>query len=86
MPSQVNKFQIGDRVKLVSNRYCDSPTNPHWNGCCGQVVGVIYIVETGSNPYCVQWGNGNTNSYYSNEDLELVRAKVKEKIKFSGGF
>lgn len=73
MNKKSKTLQIGSRVRLVSDRYTDSDSNPRWGGRCGQIMGTIDGGEVGD--WSVKWDNGNTNSDYSERDLELASGK-----------
>lgn len=64
---------IGDKVKLITNDYGDSPDNPVWGGEEGNVVG--YIDEVYTKEVGVKWNNGIHNSYFM-RDLEKAFAIV----------
>ena len=66
-------FKIGDKVKLVTNRYGDHENNPVWNGEFGKIEGTIYTIDnTLSLPICVKWIVLNTKELYEDKDLELI--------------
>lgn len=67
-----NKFNLNDTVKLVSSSYTDERCNPRWNGIHGKTTGkIIELYNSSDFKYCVEWSNGEQNSY-TNDDLELI--------------
>ena len=67
-----NKFNIGDRVKLVSERMIDTAINPIWGGKHGNTEGTVKkILENCPYSIYVKWDNIFFNMYKI-EDLELV--------------
>ncbi len=60
-------FKIGDRVKLITDKWEDGKHNPLWGGECGKVVGtVIKTMNTNYQDfaYNIKWDNGGLNSYH----------------------
>lgn len=77
----MNKFQVGDRVMLVSDRYDESDSNPR------NVTGTIESIMDYMLPdiYNVDWDNKAHNTSYCEKDLEFAIVS-KPKIKYTGGF
>ena len=68
--NNLSKFQVGDRVRYVSNRWMDSDHNPLWDGEGGHVVGTVKTIGHGHGLHVrVDWDNGAAN-VYAEVDLE----------------
>ena len=67
-------FKIGDKVKLVTNRYGDHKNNPVWNGQFGKIEGTI--TDKYSNLIFVKWTKYKTNNNYDVEDLALIEEEI----------
>ncbi len=69
-----NKFKIGDKVVLTTNKYGNTVINdPQWGKRYGFVVGQITSINTTSGyPYRIEWNNGRGN-YYRANDLSLLK-------------
>jgi len=63
----------GDRVRLVTSRWNDTPLNPVWGGNHGKVLGTVEKtpVKAGATEWFdVRWDSGPVNSYRL-EDIAL---------------
>lgn len=63
--SSFTKYKVGDRVKLVVEKYGLFASNPVW-GKVGFVLGTIAYIglnTPGSLPIEVRWDNGTCNTY-----------------------
>lgn len=70
-------FKIGDKVKYVSDHYGDEITNPKWGGNYGNIAGKI---DGGcDNSWEIEWDNGEHNSGYEDDDLELIIKTINTK-------
>lgn len=70
-------MKIGDKVKLVSHYYGDTPSNPVWYGIYGIIEGTVTNVGTGSMPTIwVNWDNGKKNTYMF-KHLKLIEDRIK---------
>mgnify|MGYP003632826182 CR=1 FL=1 len=69
-------FKVGDKIKLVTKDYGDTPNNPFWGGRYGSICGVInnIVTDDGLN-IKVSWDNGCKNSYRKS-DLQLLKARA----------
>ena len=70
------KFKVGDRVKLIDDKFGDRPDNPVWGGSQGYVEGTVYEVEKNTKTgIFVRWDNGSINCYHT-EVLEYMYPPV----------
>jgi hypothetical protein len=67
------KWEIGDKVKLTGGGYADTPTNPHWGGKYGYVVGIICNIDYSIH---VDWANEKSNVYGAG-DITLIEERYK---------
>ena len=70
-------MKIGDRVKLIVDRYDDNKMNPYWNGEHGKILGTIDSFRQ-SGKIQVKWDNGFSNHYHTKGDLELFEQEWNE--------
>ncbi|MHC1728050.1 MAG: hypothetical protein AB9866_18950 [Syntrophobacteraceae bacterium] len=76
------EFKVGDRVKLISERYDDDIYNPLWGGSQGKVTGKVERIRPDGH-IRVEWDNGIGNSYLP-EDLELINTWKQGDILING--
>ena len=69
LATPIPKFNIGDRVKLITDRWGDIHANPVWGGASGEVIGTIVHIE---DCWCdVDWDNEYSNNYQF-RDIEVL--------------
>jgi hypothetical protein len=73
----MDKFEIGDKVKLITRYWGDWEGNPVWDGEYGKIEGTIIgfheNTRINSDEWIdVNWSNGHKNSYHA-KDLEIIK-------------
>lgn len=66
MPTEVD-LQVGDIVKLITDRHGEAENNPVWGGQYGYTIGVLDEIADTYLPIHVRWSNGRSNDYSFND-------------------
>ena len=77
-------LRVKDRVKLISDRFGDTPGNPIFGGRQGAVIGTVtkadYALPPGIANIVVAWDNGISN-FYHEDDLKVAQKHRVRRVK-----
>lgn len=76
----MKKFKIGDKVKIISHQYGNTPTNPPRRqfGCIGTIISIVSS-KYYANDTCYHVKFKDHINYYRDEDLKRINRNLIQK-------